>query len=325
MNNIKESLEITLKQIQDASNSKVGIFGVPTAFKDLDASLCGFENSDLIVIGARPCMGKTALMISLALNIAEQNLPVLFYSFEMNDTQLAKRIIANRAKIDSYKIKQGSLNSDEWEQITQSYQTLSELPVFIGKSASSKIEEFCKQIEKDVESTEAKIVFIDYLQLLTAAEKYQNRYEEVSACTRYLKHLARKLNIPIIVSSQINRNPEHRSPGHVEFYHPHMSDLRDSGTICEDANVVLLLDRPEIHLNSYEDANGNNIKGALEVKIAKNHMGPQNMIRLKFLPELCRIEDWSEDNYLGGFIASEVRTYLSEIDSDNSDISKPPF
>lgn len=294
MNNIKEILDTTLKQIQDASNNKNGFIGVSSGFKDLDAVLCGFDDSDLIVIGARPCMGKTALMISMALNIAEQNTPILFYSFEMSEIQLMKRILTNITKIESHKIDHGSFNSEVWGQIMQKSSQLPKTPLFIVKSESPNIEEFCRQVIKDVEATKAKIIFIDYLQLFTTAEKYQNRYEAVSACTRSLKHLARNLDIPIIVGSQINRNPEHRSPGHIEFYHPHMSDLRDSGTICEDANVVMLLDRPEVHLQSYEDSSGNYIKGALEVKIAKNHMGRQDTVRLKFYPEFCRVENWSD-------------------------------
>lgn len=292
MNDIKEILDTTLKQIQDVSNSKNGFSGVLSGFKDLDSLLCGFDDSDLIVIGARPSMGKTALMISMALNIAEQNTPILFYSFEMSETQLMKRILTNITKTESYKINRGSFDSEAWEQMKQKSSQLSNIPLFIVRSESSNIEDFCKQVIKDVEATKAKIIFIDYLQLFTTAEKYQNRYEAVSACTRSLKHLARNLNLPIIFGSQINRNPEHRSSGHIEFYHPHMLDLRDSGTICEDANVVMLLDRPEVHLQSDKDSSGNYIKGALEVKIAKNHMGRQDTVRLKFYPEFCRVENW---------------------------------
>lgn len=323
MKNLKESLESTLKQIQDVCNSENGMSGIPSGLKDLDRVLCGFNNSDLIVIGGRPCMGKTALMISLALNIAEQGIPVLFYSYEMSETQLVRRILTNRAKIESYKIERGSLAGEDWERMLHASNNVSGFPLFIGNCESSKIEEFCRQIAADVESTQAKIVFIDYVQLLTSAEKYQNRYEEVAACTRILKNLARQLNIPIIVGSQINRNPEHRSQGHISFYKPHMSDLRDSGTICEDANVVLLLDRPEIHLNRFEDADGNNIKGALEVNIAKNHMGPQDIVRLKFLPEFCRIEDWSTENCFGDFEIQNRPSHYSY--SDDSENTTSPF
>ncbi|MCM1293698.1 MAG: DnaB-like helicase C-terminal domain-containing protein [Bacteroides sp.] len=294
MNKIQEILTATLNQIQDAANRENSFVGVPSGLKDLDAQLCGFENSDLIVIGARPCMGKSAMMISMALNMAGQSIPVLFYSFEMSETQLMKRILTNITKIDSYNIERGSLDNETWEQLVQKSSQVSDMPLYIVKSESSNIEDFCKQVVKDVDVTKAKIIFIDYLQLFTTAEKYQNRYEAVAACTRSLKHLARELNLPFIVGSQINRNPEHRSTEYDEFYHPHMSDLRDSGTICEDANVVLLLDRPEVHLQKAKDQSGIDIKGALDVKIAKNHMGRQCTVRLKFYPEFCRVENWPE-------------------------------
>lgn len=293
MDNLKDIIEITLKQIEKVSNTASGISGIPTGFKDLDSSLCGFDNSDLIVIGARPCMGKTALIISLALNMAKENIPVLFYSFEMSDTQLVKRMLTNISGVNGHNIESSYLSAEDWEKLMQYAPTLSSYPLYLPSDVPTKIEDFCEKVIADVEATKAKIVFVDYLQLFSAKEKYQNRYEEVAACTRALKLLARQLNIPIVVGSQINRNPEHRSQGHIEFYHPHMHDLRDSGTICEDANVVLLLDRPEVHAMSYYDAEGNNIKGALNVKIAKNHMGGQDSVRLLFKPEICRVENWS--------------------------------
>lgn len=293
MNSIKDLLQSTLGHIVESGKSPFGIGRVPTGFEALDSILYGFDNSDLIVIGARPCMGKTALMISLALNIVEQNVPVLFYSFEMSNSQMMMRILSNRSGLEPYKIQNGRMAPEEWDKLMETCKSLNDLPLYISERFSAKIENFCEQAVKDIEATKAQIIFIDYLQLFSTKEKMQNRYEEVALCTRTLKHLARGLNIPIVVGSQINRNPEHRSQGHVEFYHPHMSDLRDSGTICEDANVVLLLDRPEVHHNSYEDECGNYIKGALEVKIAKNHMGRQDTVRLKFKPEVCRVDNWT--------------------------------
>lgn len=303
MKDFKELIEESLNALQKAGNNPSHINGISSGFGDVDKIIGGFENSDLIVIGGRPLMGKTAFLLSMALNMAEQNLPILFYSLEMNSVQLMQRILSNRAEIEGYKIKEGMMVEKEWESLILKIKPLSSYPLFIGENIPYKIEDFCKRVTEEAESTQAKAVFIDYLQLFSTKEKYQNRYEEISLCTRELKHLARLLNIPIFIGSQINRNPEHRYPGRIESYIPYMSDLRDSGTICEDANVVILLDRPEIHFHSAEDENGNDIRGLAKINVAKNHMGATGYVDLKFHPSLCKFEDWerfNSSNFLDG-------------------------
>lgn len=290
-------LEEALQNIHVAANSPYGFGGIPTGLSDLDKALYGLENSDLIVIGARPAMGKTVFLITLALNMAKLDIPVMFYSFEMSNTQIANRIITNETGIDGYKIRTGRMNDKEWNILNRAIENLSTYPIFLTDKNNWKIEDFCDKVRNDIENTNAKIIFIDYLQLFSTREKYQNRYEEIALCTRELKKLAKELDIPIIVASQLNRNVENRSSGVYVDKKPQMFDLRDSGTICDDANVVLLLHRPEYNLRSYEDAEGNDIYGLAEVIIAKNHMGREDTVKLRFKPEFARFEDWKNVDY----------------------------
>lgn len=312
---INDILEKTLQNMQNTANSPYGLGGIPTGLSDLDKALYGLENSDLIVVGARPAMGKTGFLITLALNMAKLDIPVMFYSLEMSNTQIANRIITNETGIDGYKIRTGRMNDTEWDVLNRTIENIATYPIFLTDKNNWKIEDFCDKVRQNIDNINAKIIFIDYLQLFSTREKYQNRYEEIALCTRELKKLAKELDIPIIVASQLNRNVENRPSGVYVDKKPQMFDLRDSGTICDDANVVLLLHRPEYYLHSYEDAEGNDINGLAEVIIAKNHMGREDTIKLRFKPEFARFEDWKNVDY------SEQLLDLYE----NSDTPKSPF
>ena len=287
----------SIQDIQDASDNLNNFVGIPTGLKDLDILLLGLDKSDLIVVGGRPGMGKTGFLITLATNMAINRIPVLFYSFQMDNNQIMKRIISNVSSIEYLKIRSGMLTTEEWDRLCQANKVLYELPIFLSDKINWKIEDFCNQVRKDIEETKAKIIFIDYLQLFSSREKLQNRYEEIALCTRELKKLTRELNLPIIVASQLNRNVENRASDLLYDKIPQMYDLRDSGTICEDANVIVLLHRPEYYLQRTEDHNGENIKGLAEVIVAKNHMGITGSVKLKFAPETCKFENW-EDHYM---------------------------
>lgn len=299
MDDFKKLLEQSLNHIQNIANNPEALPGIPTGFADLDRALGGFNNSDLIVVGARPAMGKTALLVNMALRQSvEYHIPVLFYTFEKTQTQIVRLILSSVAEIEGYKISNGMLSADEWDALMNKVKVLWEnVPLYIVDNPSAKILQFCKDVKAGIANTDAKIVYIDNLQLFSSSLGYQNRYEEISACTRELKHLAKELNIPIVMASQINRNPEHRDSRNIEHYRPYMYDLRDSGTICEDSNVVILLDRPELKYHSCEDPEGNDIRGLVEVNIAKNHMGREDSIKLRFKPELARFEDWKDVDY----------------------------
>ena len=296
MDDFKKLLEQSLNNIQNLANNPKALSGIPTGFVDLDRALSGFNNSDLIVVGGRPAMGKTALLVNMALKQSvNYHIPVLFYTFEKTQNQIVRIILSSIAEIDGYKIGNGMLAAEDWAAIMNNAKVLNDdVPLYIVDNPSAKIKDFCQKVKKDVSQTGAKIIYIDNLHLFSSSLGYQNRYEEISACTRELKHLAKELDMPIVMASQINRNPEHRDTRSIEYYRPFMYDLRDSGTICEDSNVVILLDRPELKYHSYEDSEGNNIRGLAEVIIAKNHMGREDVIRLRFKPEFARFEDWKD-------------------------------
>ncbi len=247
-------------------------------------------------------MGKTGFLITLAINVVNIGIPVLFYSLDMSNRQIVNRILSNISGIDGNKLSSGQMSEDEWKTIIKIGKALENFPFYLSDECDWKIEDFCRKVREDVKETGAKIIFIDYLQLFSTREKLQNRYEEVALCTRELKLLARELNLPVIVASQLNRNVENRMGGIFRENMPQMFDLRDSGTICDDANVVMLLYRPEYYSHSSEDNNGNDIRGLVEVIIAKNHMGKESAVRLKFSPETSKFEDWKPSEQENPFL-----------------------
>lgn len=289
MYSLESTLEKALEEIQDAANSENGLSGLATGYKELDRLLNGLEQGDLIVIGGRPCMGKTQLLINLAYNMAKSGVPISFYSFEFTNPQIIKLLISKVGNLNIDKIKSGRLLNEEDNNLHKACKELEELPLFLIENPPSYIDELIKAIKEDVKNQKPEVVIIDYIQLLRAKPLLQNRYEEISLVTRELKNLARELKIPIIISSQLNRNAESR-----EDKKPLMSDLRDSGSICEDANVVMLLHRPEYYTHANQDGEGNNIKGLLYLSVAKNHMGSTGVVKLKFAPSKCLITDWTE-------------------------------
>ncbi|MGM9860113.1 MAG: DnaB-like helicase C-terminal domain-containing protein [Muribaculaceae bacterium] len=292
MDKINTLLDKAIKDLKSQANRLGALQGVPTGFQNLDNALGGFRNSDLIVIGARPAMGKSILMLNMALRQAmDFKIPVILYSFEKSKSQIMIQIVSCITEIEGSKLREDNA------------------PFYIVDNPATDVVEFCKAVKDDVVQTGAQIIYIDNLQHFSSSTTYQSRYEEVSACTRALKRLAKDLNIPIVMSSQINRNPEHRSANAIEHYTPYMYDLRDSGTICEDSNVVILLDRPELRYQSGEDTNGLDIRGLVQLHIAKNHMGKEDTIALRFKPEISKFEDWQLDN--GTVIACESSLDLS--------------
>ncbi len=311
---IKNILDASIQDVMEASTNPNNFVGIPTGLKELDRLLYGLDNSDLIVVGGRPGMGKTAFLISLAINMAMKEIPVMFYSLQMDNNQITKRIISNVSSIDVDKIKSGLLSNEDWDKLNQACQVLYKLPIFLSDKIDWKIEDFCNQVKKDIEENKANIIIIDYLQLFSSREKLQNRYEEIALCTRELKKLARELNIPIIVASQLNRNVESRNSNSLRDSIPQMYDLRDSGTICEDANVIILLHRPEYYLQSAEDDRGNNIRGLAEVFIAKNHMGETGCVRLNYIKGIGKFENW-EDHHV------QVSSFINTSEFDNIDPS----
>ena len=278
-----------LEEIQAAQNSESGISGLPSGYDDLDRMTSGWQNSDLIIIAGRPAMGKTALVLTMAKNMAiDYAIPVAIFSLEMPSVQLVKRILSNIAEIDATKLKSGRLNEEEQMRLNQRSQLAYSAPLYLDETPQLSIAEMRTKARRLVREKGVKIIIIDYLQLMNmGGVKYGSREQEVSWVSRSLKALAKELNIPIIALSQLNRGNESR-----EDKRPVLSDLRDSGAIEQDADIVCFIHRPEYYTRAAEDANGNDIRGLAELIVAKHRNGSVGDVRLRFTGMFARFENW---------------------------------
>lgn len=288
---IKQALE----QIQLASNQTSGLSGLATGYYELDKLTSGWQNSDLVIIAARPAMGKTAFVLSMAKNMAvDYNTPLAIFSLEMSNIQLVNRLISNVCEMEGDKIKSGNLTSQEWEQILTRIKNLYSAPIYIDDSPSLSIFELRTKARRLVREHQVKLIIIDYLQLMNASGmKLGSREQEVSMISRSLKQLAKELNIPIIALSQLNRNLESRATGN-DGKRPQLSDLRESGAIEQDADIVCFIHRPEVYLHSSTDAEGRDIRGLAEFQVAKHRSGAVGDIKLRFRNKFARFENWNE-------------------------------
>ena len=286
-------LNLALEQIQIASNSKTGISGLTTGYHELDRITSGWQNSDLIIIAGRPAMGKTAFVLSMAKNMAiDYSIPVAVFSLEMANVQLVKRLISNIAELEGEKIKSGHLTDEEWDRLNNRLRAAYSAPLYLDETPSLSITEMRTKARRLVREKGVKLIIIDYLQLMTASGmKLGSREQEVSTISRSLKALAKELNIPIIALSQLNRGNETR-----EDKRPVLSDLRESGAIEQDADIVCFVHRPEYYTKATEDAQGNDIRGLAELIVAKHRSGAVGDVRLRFTSKFARFENW-EDGY----------------------------
>ena len=283
-----------IDQMQAAANRASGLSGLETGFTKLDEITSGWQNSDLIIIAARPAMGKTAFVLSMAKNMAvNYNTPVAVFSLEMSNLQLVNRIISNVCEIESSKIKTGALTPEEWKQLMARLKQLNGAPLYIDDTPSLSVLELRTKARRLVREHQVKIIIIDYLQLMNASGmKFGSREQEVSMISRSLKQLAKELNIPIIALSQLNRSVESRN---TDNKRPQLSDLRESGAIEQDADMVCFIHRPEYYLRSGEDAAGNDIRGKAEFIIAKHRSGAVGDVDMRFRASYTRFEDWSDN------------------------------
>ena len=253
--------------------------GVSSGFYDLDSFTQGFQKSDLIVIAGRPSMGKTALSLNICLNISKtSNLPVLFFSLEMSKEQLTYRLLTHETNINSTRLKTGNLYKNDWFQLNTTIQTLSALPLFIDDTPNPSIQDIKSKIKKIIfEQTQLGLIVIDYLQLMQNSKfSLLNRTQELSQITRSLKNLAREFQVPIIALSQLSRNVESRTNKR-----PILSDLRESGSIEQDADLVLMLYR-ESYYSSQNTSINQHQNNLVELIIAKQRNGPIGTIELEF-------------------------------------------
>ena len=308
--------------IQAAANRPDGFTGIPSGFNYLDQITSGWQKSDLIIIAARPAMGKTAFVLSMAKNMAvEYNFPVAIFSLEMSNVQLVNRLIVNVSEIEGEKIKHGKLANFEWEQLHSRTSQLLNAPIFIDDTPSLSVFELRTKARRLVKEQKIQCIIIDYLQLMNASGmNYGSREQEVSMISRSLKGLAKELNIPIIALSQLNRGVEGRTGADKR---PQLSDLRESGAIEQDADMVLFIHRPEYYKIT-QDENQNSLLGIAEIIIAKHRNGSTDDIRLKFTKEFIKFENIGENtNDFSEFQSKVSRTNENDFLTE-SNIGLPP-
>jgi replicative DNA helicase len=284
-------LNLALEQIQAAANTESGLSGLQTGYHELDRMTSGWQNSDLIIIAARPAMGKTAFVLSMAKNMAiDYSIPVAIFTLEMANVQLIKRVISNVAELNGETLKSGHLSAEEWDRLNSRIRSVYGAPLYLDETPGLSITELRTKARRLVRERGVKIIMIDYLQLMSASGmKLGSREQEVSTISRSLKALAKELNIPIIALSQLNRSTETR-----EDKRPVLSDLRESGAIEQDADMVCFIHRPEYYTHSPEDANGNDIRGLAELIVAKHRSGAVGDVKLRFVSKYARFDNWSE-------------------------------
>ena len=303
-----------IEQIQSAANRTSGLSGLESGYHDLDKLTSGWQNSDLIIIAARPAMGKTAFVLSMAKNMAvNYNTPVAIFSLEMSNLQLVNRLISNTCELESEKIKSGRLTKLEWDQLMSRVKHLYSAPLYIDDTPSLSVFELRTKARRLVREHQVKFIIIDYLQLMNASGmKYGSREQEVSLISRSLKQLAKELNIPIVALSQLNRSVESRTDGK----RPQLSDLRESGAIEQDADMVCFIHRPEYYNRSGQDAEGNDIRGLAEFIVAKHRSGSVDDVKLRFHGKYARFENWDTDSSMAQTtIGSRLNEELSTVGS----------
>ena len=301
-----------LKKIQEASNNESGLSGLQTGFHDLDKKTSGWQNSDLVIIAARPAMGKTAFVLSMAKNMAvDFSIPVAMFSLEMSNLQLVNRLISNVCELESEKIKSGQLTQPEWDNLMARTKRLYSAPLYVDDTPSLSVFELRTKARRLVREHGVKVIIIDYLQLMNASGmKFGSREQEVSTISRSLKGLAKELNIPIIALSQLNRSVETRDDKHGK--RPQLSDLRESGAIEQDADIVCFIHREEYYTKSSENAEGKDIRGLAEFIIAKHRSGSVGDVKMRFRGQFARFENWDESYNLTGDTDNIIESKIND-------------
>jgi replicative DNA helicase len=315
----KEALQINpiikeaIQTIQKAAQRKEGLSGLSSGFVELDKITSGWQNSDLVIIAARPAMGKTAFVLSMAKNMAVNfKIPVALFSLEMSNVQLVNRLITNVCEIQGDKIKSGRLEQYEWEQLDIKLNDLFDAPIYVDDTPSLSVFELRTKARRLVREHGIKCIVIDYLQLMNASGmSFGSREQEVSIISRSLKGLAKELNIPIIALSQLNRGVEARSGA--EGKRPQLSDLRESGAIEQDADMVCFIHRPEYYgiREIVENSQTIDTSGLAEIIVAKHRNGAVGDLWLAFRHNFVRFENLNESN--------NNREFTSKINSADND------
>ncbi|MBO5816990.1 MAG: replicative DNA helicase [Paludibacteraceae bacterium] len=298
-------------RMRTASQNEGNISGIPSGFTELDKITSGWQRSDLVIIAARPAMGKTAFVLSMAKNIAVNfKIPVAIFSLEMSNVQLVNRLIMNVCEIEGNKIRNGRLTTAEWSKLDNRIQALKDAPIFVDDTPGLSITELRSKARKLVQDKTkgVQLIIIDYLQLMNAnGFNFGSREQEVSIISRNLKGLAKELDIPIIALSQLSRAVEKRdsSNNSVDGKKPLLSDLRESGAIEQDADMVCFIHRPEYY-KLYDDGNGKDLRGLGQIIVAKHRNGATDEIWLRFIGKYTRFQNESDE-----FEAEDENTYAN--------------
>jgi len=300
------------KRIEDIAN-KGGLSGIPSGFSRVDKLTSGWQPSDLIIIAARPGMGKTAMALSMARNMAvEYNIPVAFFSLEMSSLQLITRLISSETGLSSEKLRTGNLEKHEWEQLNVKVKGLEKAPLFIDDTPSLSIFDLRAKARRLASQYGIKIIMVDYLQLMTTggSQKGGNREQEISTISRNLKALAKELNLPIIAVSQLSRAVETRGGSK----RPLLSDLRESGAIEQDADIVSFIYRPEYYkIDEWDDEERTPTAGQAEFIISKHRNGGLDEMRLKFVGHLGRFENLETFDF-----PTEIHSRMNDAANDDT-------
>ncbi len=300
-----------LKQMEELKDKEDGLTGVPTGFDNFDRLTSGLQPSDLFILAARPGMGKTSFVLAMARNAAmDFGKGVAFFSLEMSNLQLVQRLVSLEAEIEGMKMRNGKLEDYEWQQMHTAIEKLSEAPIFIDDTPGINIFELRAKARRLKMQHDIQMVIIDYLQLMSGGGDNQkgNREQEVSAISRALKGLAKELQVPVIALSQLSRAVETRGG----TKRPQLSDLRESGSIEQDADMVGFIYRPEYY-QILEDEEGNSLKGIGELIIAKNRHGSAETLKMRFISQYAKFTNLDDPN----FDDLPMDTFSNPVDSGN--------
>ncbi|MHB1071560.1 MAG: replicative DNA helicase [Gemmatimonadaceae bacterium] len=292
---IKELLWDAMEKVEELLKAGGAITGVPSGFHDLDQLTQGFQPSDLVIVAARPSMGKTAFVLNVASNAAlEHNIPVAVFSLEMSKESLVTRMLASEGRVDAQRLRSGKLSNDDYSRLGRAAGLLANAPIWIDDSPGLTVLEVRSRSRRLKAEHDVKMIIIDYLQLLNGPSDSESRQQEISYISRSLKILAKELAVPVIALSQLSRAPEQRTGDNKR---PQLSDLRESGAIEQDADVVMFLYRPEYYMLPEEKekakAEGNPVEGIAEVIVGKQRNGPTDVARLFFHKMYTRFENFS--------------------------------
>ncbi len=285
MATLGEAINLAYQRLDFRRSRGDEISGIRTGFLDLDNLLGGMQNNELVIIAARPSVGKTAFALNLLRNVVvEDRTPALFVSLEQAKIELAERLLCCQARIDSYKLRRGHLNEDETHRLIEAGSILSESPLFIDDTPAQNLLRIAANARRLKRRHGLKLVVIDYLQLIDPDNKRDSRQEQVATISRRLKGLARELELPVVALAQVNRGSEDR-----QDHRPRLSDLRESGAIEQDADTVMLLHRPDYHEPGQQE-------GLIEVIIGKQRNGPTGEVNLMYVKQFMRFENFSVDH-----------------------------